>query len=138
MNADDILFAPIPLWRTACDEILIWIVNHRGLGPQHEIYPLDRKRPLGALTLIEFADAHYTGGRSWFWRLESIKITPFQFDGVLRKADGVLPYPSYGEIGYAYYRSIEDVNLVPNTYTNYFIFTNEVDAKAAINVLTVP
>lgn len=90
---------------------------------------------------MEFAEAFYNNGRRWFWRIEyPVVVAPinFQFDGVIKSVEVDVAYPCFGEINYPYMRSIEDANLIPNTYSNYYIFHSEAEAKAGIDFLAYP
>lgn len=124
MKPNDILFSPLPVsWRRQCDAIVKWIDHNR--DPRRCQLALARRRPLHSLLLHEMVDAYHDGQRM-FWRTEYPMVLPteFEFDGVILSADPVksIPFPVYGEGGHPYYRSIEDVNLVPNTYSHYYIF----------------
>lgn len=92
---------------------------------------------------MEFLEAFYIDCRVWFWRIDTNKITCFQFNGKIWEASEKVAYPAYEQAdplaeGVWSYRSIEDANLVPNTYTNYFIFRTEAEAKSGVNFLMVP
>jgi len=130
MTPDEILFSPIIDWRKLCSEIVDWIENHR--TPGRECYPMDRPRPTGALLLYEFLEAYWEYGQRGFFRLEYPKIIPFKWDGIIYPTSSQLPYPSYLEWGNPYYRSVEDTNLVRNTYTCYFIFRTKSDADQGL------
>lgn len=147
MSVDDILFAPIYTWKTICRDIENWF-SSRYESPRSNrlLYDVNRKRPDGALTLIEFAESYHLTNKCWFWRFEYRKaipspawlISPFQFDGKIGLPTDTIPYPYFGEVGCDFLRSIEDVNLIPNTYTNYFIFKTEIEAKHGLLFLGVP
>src|ERR1700733_8870777 len=136
-QADDILFAPIERWRHLCRIINDWF-RYSITDDSRLLYPVDRPRPKGALTLMEFAESYFVDGRQWFWRIEYPKIMEFRFNGVIKPAEillfstGEVTYPAFGEVGHPYLRSIEDANLVSNTYTSMYLFRTEVEAKAGI------
>lgn len=127
MNNDTVLYAPVTRWSTECARIRRWINENPIAGRDH--FPISRPRPRGALFLYDFLEAYWEFGQRIFWRLEPSDISMFEFDGTLLQADGKrIKYPVYGEVGNPMLRSVEDANLIPNTYTHYFLFKCEQDA----------
>jgi hypothetical protein len=130
MKPDDILFSPIsiaiPKWRKTCRECVQWIENNR--APSRMNLSLNRLHPPSALLLEDFAEAYHEKGQTRFWRLDYPKLPfEFEFDGVIESVGGVRTYPVYGEIGSSLFRSIEDANLVRNTYTLTYIYPSYSD-----------
>lgn len=134
MSIEDILYAPISNWRQLCQDIAIWIDQHR--SPGRNIYQVDRPRPEGALYLLEFIEAYREYGQKVFWRIQYPDIYEFEFDGVIAPVGPDLEYPAYGEVGNSVFRSIEDANLVPNTYTSFFIFGTPIDAHKGLTFVS--
>lgn len=138
MKPDDILFAPLAAWRQTCRDITQWIVQHR--DPLRLKLVVYRPRPHGALLLHEMAEAFHEHGQRRFWRTEypCMISEEFEFDGTLKPSDpsNNLMFPVFGQVGHNYYRSIEDANLVPNTYTHYYIFRSRTEAILGLSFLT--
>jgi hypothetical protein len=130
VSVEDILYSPIENWRQLCQEIVLWIDRNR--RSDRSIYQVDRPRPTGALYLLEFVEAYREHGQKIFWRIQYPDIYEFEFDGIIEPAGPQLEYPAYGEVGSSHFRSIEDANLVANTYTSYFIFRSTIEAHNAL------
>jgi hypothetical protein len=139
MNPDDILFAPIrnEPWRVLCRAIIFHICTNR--KPDRLIYSMDRERPVGALLLGELLEKYHGHGQQLFWRIDypdRLVPEPFGFRGVINSADDDCPYATFQEEYPNGPRSIEDANLVPNTYSHSYVFSNEFIARDAIAYLT--
>lgn len=136
MSVDDTLFAPIhpsPVsrWLNTCREISDWIDQNR--KPERNLWHINRHRPARTLTLVALMSAFHERQVTKFWEViypDRLIPRQFEFDGVIRNASSSMgiPYPSYGEVlsnSSSVARSIEDMNLVLNTYTNFYIFETE-------------
>lgn len=140
-NATDILFEPIqrsPLWRQLAQDVTEYI---RTTAPVHkpmaQIYPIDRPRPNGSVTLEQLMEHFHLGGQNRFFVVVAGRHTKmlesFPFNGsieFLRYEDGQAP-----RLGSYFQHSIRDMNLVPNTYTRHYVFTNEQDARTYMDSL---
>jgi len=139
MNPDDILFAPINNgWRDLCRDIVRYIETNR--RPTRNVLSLTRSRPDHFLGVTGLMEAYHDRGQIEFWRVDyphELVPVSFQFAGNVSLPTSTTPYPTFGEMvaGATHRRSIEDVNLVPNTYTHKYIFDNEPDALKGLMFL---
>lgn len=142
MSIEDTLYAPIhqKSWLDICRDISDWIDNHR--RPERNLWSITRYRPARTLSLVAFMEAYRDKGLRAFWMLkypDSLIPQLFTFTGDLAMPDvsGGMPIPVFYELSSRgrQVHSIEDMNLVLNTYTHYYIFETELDALAGVSSL---
>jgi hypothetical protein len=121
---DDALFAPIyRTWKEQCEAIVRYILSRK-----HEPQGNPRLiRPIGALYLYEFCRLFHEDSHRFFrvvYYRANFYVPPrratFEFDGRLQFDR----YENWGCPHIPVYRdgSIRDLNLVPNLYTDNYVF----------------
>ena len=142
--AYDTLYEPvevgviIPVWLKLARDVSAYITEKADhYKPVYPLFPIERTRPDGSLTLEELMRLYHEGGQKQFFMVTVNRVTKLlescPWNGEidwLRYEDGKAP-----RLGGPCNFSIRDLNLVPNTYTKHFVFAVEVEARAYMKSL---